>query len=116
MARSAEHDLRPFCNRTYSGPSSGRSAAAGSAQEANLLAQCNAQIALDTHRAGGSAVLENPRNVYYWLVPGIAALRTSGFQDFDNYSCAWGGARCKKQRLRSNCSELQLVQTDRCVK
>eukprot|EP00971_Amphidinium_carterae_P113341 2245492-Amphidinium_carterae.1 len=66
-------------------------------QEANLLAQFTAQIALVTHHAGGSAVLENPRNTYYWAMPDVAALLTSGFQDFDYHSCAWGGPD-----LRSN--------------
>eukprot|EP00971_Amphidinium_carterae_P333172 6467749-Amphidinium_carterae.1 len=81
-------------------------------QEANMLAQFTANMAEVTHKANGSVVLENPRNAYYWLLPSVANLLQSGFEDFDYHSCAWGGARSKKQRLRSNCPELKLVRAD----
>eukprot|EP00971_Amphidinium_carterae_P352368 6492567-Amphidinium_carterae.2 len=79
---------------------------------ANQLAEFTAKLADVAHQAGAAVVLENPRNAYYWVVPRVLALLHSGFADFDYHSCAWGGARAKKQRLRSNCDTLSIVRAE----
>ncbi len=45
---------------------------------------------------------ENPRNSLYWDFPRVEALLEAGCVDYDYMACAHGGARAKKQRIRSN--------------
>ena len=77
---------------------------------ANALVRFSAKTLDKAIRLGIATLAENPRNSYYWEFEEIDALRDlPEVDDFEYMGCSLGGARAKKQRIRSNVKELGAI-------
>ena len=55
-------------------------------------------------------MLENPLRAWLWALDEVKKLlELTGWDDFDYWACALGGARAKGQRIRSNVEELTKI-------
>eukprot|EP00971_Amphidinium_carterae_P341585 6480455-Amphidinium_carterae.1 len=57
-------------------------------------------------QGGGHVVIENPERSHLWAMPAVSQLLTQGYHDVNYVACAYGGARCKHQKLRTTLPEL----------
>ena len=74
-------------------------------QEANELIIFLAKLLGKADEIGSATVLENPLNAYLWVIlEHLKALQD--MLDVDYAACAVGGARCRRQRLRTRVQEL----------
>ena len=65
------------------------------------------QVMQEVAERGAGAMRENPVNSLHWLLQQeVAAFRTGLWADTHYDACCWGGARCKRQRLRHNIPEI----------
>ena len=65
------------------------------------------QVMQEVAERGAGAMRENPVNSLRWLLQQeVAAFRTGLWADTHYDACCWGGARCKRQRLRHNIPEI----------
>eukprot|EP00971_Amphidinium_carterae_P258877 5137886-Amphidinium_carterae.2 len=56
-------------------------------------------------KGGGHVVIENPERSHLWAMLAVSQLLTQGYQDVNYVACAYGGARCKHQKLRTTIPE-----------
>ncbi len=81
-------------------------------EEANKLIDWGLEQAHVVVNRGDGVLLENPRNSWYWEFPRNAERRSKGCEDYDHASCAFSGARAKKQRWRGNVPEIRQRRAD----
>ena len=78
--------------------------------KANTLVRFSAHTLDKAIRLGIAPLSENPRNSYYWMFKEIDALcNLPEVDDFEYMGCSLGGARAKKQQIRSNVKELGAI-------
>ncbi len=94
----------------------------GRSRDAQRVAAANEQVAWGTALLSAVAVNsvsvgeENPRNAYLWSFQAQKELLDKPYycHDWDYDACCLGGARCKRQRVRSNIEEIS-IRAARCA-
>ena len=79
-------------------------------EEANRGVKFTGTVMKKGGEAGAAAILENPRGSWLWDLE----TKVEGFEDYDFASCAWDGDRAKKERVRSNVTEMEYIVAE-CV-
>jgi hypothetical protein len=79
-------------------------------QKANDLITFFCTLLTAATSSGAAGMLENPLRAWLWALDEVKKLlELTGWDDFDYWACALGGARAKGQRIRGNVEELTKI-------